>query len=283
MSDDDFPSGRPPRLPRTVAFTSDGFAPDRKNRARRLAASWDEASFDLMLISVGAGLIPPLAPVMPGFALASAAGAFMKRKYQRIAADPPRADFFAATVVPPPSIDVTLVARPTDIRAATSPVQIPLIAFVAAGERVAAYGEALVTAVERAMGVPSDASAILVLRLAEARLFAARQARAAAILKDAARTLAERDDVRAALEAGLSQGGPYRLGDLDPELAEAGVPASLLAEPLDPGRRYEEGESSAYPSMEAVAAAASFTWELAVDLERNVPSTRRFQATRSTE
>ena len=173
----------------SVAITPQGFDDDRKKRAGDVELGLDFAIATLgALAAISSFAFPPLTA---GFAVAAAVGPVLKWPFSRIRNDPARPDFHIAEPMRPLALDPTAAMS----RGVSADVSAFLVAWSLAADRAGAHLDAMVTAVERAMGAAAAGSATAAdLRLVEARFHAVAGRRRLQALAQVARPLADFGD-----------------------------------------------------------------------------------------
>ena len=151
-------------------FSSNGFDPDTKKEAARVANGFNRTGEVLAAAAVGATIVVPVAAVGLGFA--AAVSPVLASAFRRVRDDPADPDFTSPVTVRPVTIDPTVLSAGSwQLEGERLVAGLPTLTL--ALDRAAAYLDAVVTAGERAMGAWNERSLSGVeLRLADARRFA---------------------------------------------------------------------------------------------------------------
>jgi hypothetical protein len=151
------------------SFSPNGFDQQRKNDARDAVFAFDTAAAVLGAAAVGATMV--FAPVAAGLGFAAMMAKVFEIPFARVRDDPPRGDFTLPVEPRAMTIDPTVLS-PGSWGVGDYDLLSRLPTLTVAFDRSAAYVDALVTAVERAMGAHAGRSLVATdLRLEEAQRF----------------------------------------------------------------------------------------------------------------
>jgi hypothetical protein len=210
-----------------------GIDPERKKQAADCAVLLDHLAQVLGAMAVGATIVFP--PMATGLLMAAAVTPMLRRVFGKISADPPRLDFTAPVTARPMSLDPTLLSL--DAWAWEGHALISRLPTLVLGcERSAAYLDAWLCAVERAMGAHEGGSfAAVDLRIAEAKRYATLARSSLSTTLHAAEAIAEErhllQRLLTAADRAVSERQPE--SGAQPQVSEGSLASYVAKESLD--------------------------------------------------